>query len=277
MRIGLRKKSLLLVEDNFVVQESIKEIAEEVGFCVICASNRKSATELIKCRFFDVAVFDKRLVEADENNSDGFAVLKYMISLKENTYTILLTSYGTYSEAVELQDYVNRFIEKKSSPLELAHLLYTELTNAINVINEMHVPKKLDRSESLFFCDNNPVAPIDKALRILNPRDGSSTLTSLIKTLIETIMPVQPLLNDDNIIFCQEKKNIKGLFWSRGIGQAVIVVISKTADLNPEDIDIADGWPDGLIIRDVMYTKNEKNLYASIVSCSGVCLKDFYS
>lgn len=274
MRIGLRKKSLLLVEDNLGVQETIKQIAEEIGFCVICANDRKSATELIKNRFFDVAVFDKRLVENDESNSDGLTVLKLVSSLNKSTYTILMTGYGKYSDAVELQDYVKRFVEKKPSPLEMANLLYTELTNAIN---EIQCTKNMIRSEALFFGENNPVVSMDKALHILAPRNGASTLSNLIEILMITMVPVKPFLTLDNIIYCQENKNIKGLFWSFGIGQAVIVVISKSIDIHPQDIDTVDEWPDNLVVKDVIYTKNEKNLCASIFSCSGVYLKDFCS
>lgn len=274
MRIGLRRKSLLLVEDNFGVQETIKQIAEEIGFCVICASDRKSAIELVKNRFFDVAVFDKRLVENDISNSDGLAVLKYVSSLNENTYTILMTGYGQYSDAVELQDYVMKFVEKKSSPLEMASSLNAVL---INAMNELPRTKNIIRSEALFFGENNPLVSMDKALHVLGPRNGASTLSNLLEILMVTMMPIKPFLNVDNITYSQEKNIIKGLFWSRAIGRAVIVVISRAPDLHPEDIGIVDGWPDSLVIKDIIYTKNEKNLYASIIACSGVYVKDFYS
>lgn len=269
---GLRKKSLLLVEDNLGVQGAVKQIAEDVGFSVCCESDRRSAIDLIGNRFFDVAVFDKRLVENDEQNSDGMAVLKSILSLNEGTYTILLTGYGEFADACSVQDHGVRFIEKKASPLEMASVLYDELHRAINTSNIM---REVIRSEALYFGNEDPAYMMDKALHMLSPKGGSSTLSKLLEVLMLTVLPVKTMSFSNNVVLSREKKAMSALFWSRGIGDAVVVSISNSSYIDVPDIPLADEWPQALKVNAVRYKIKEKNLYGSIVDCSGVCVGDF--
>lgn len=56
----------------------LAQIVTEAGLAPVIASTRKEAVALSDRQAFDVAVVDKRLVEYDERNQDGLAILRHI-------------------------------------------------------------------------------------------------------------------------------------------------------------------------------------------------------
>src|SRR5437763_810982 len=101
MTISLRRKTLLVVDDNALVQTALRRLGEGVGYSVTTVASRAEAIEEIgRCRF-DVALVDMRLVEGDQNNHDGLAIIKHIHDQGEDTRTYMLTGYGQLRDGIK--------------------------------------------------------------------------------------------------------------------------------------------------------------------------------
>ena len=88
--------SLLLVDDDRYLLESMTGWLREQGFQVETANDVDQATRGVESRCFDVVLSDIHL-----GDRDGFEVLSYWRQQQPATSVILFTGYGTADTAVE--------------------------------------------------------------------------------------------------------------------------------------------------------------------------------
>lgn len=109
----MEKKSILLVEDDDVVRDMIREGLER-KYHVLEAATCSKAIEQIR-KPFDLALIDYNLP-----NSDGFEVLKAIRESKPKLPVIFMTAYSTDNLAIKAFRYgVTDYIRK---PLSFAYL-----------------------------------------------------------------------------------------------------------------------------------------------------------
>src|SRR5207248_10604689 len=101
-KTGLRRKSILIVDDSQRVQIYLAGIAKAVGLDVVTAPSLKESMAICDRRAFEVAFVDKRLVDLDEQNSDGIALINHIAAKSEGTRLVLLTGHGKYKDAIEV-------------------------------------------------------------------------------------------------------------------------------------------------------------------------------
>jgi DNA-binding NtrC family response regulator len=92
----MKKGSLLLVDDDRNVRESMGEWLREKGFDVDLSVGRKDAIGKIGRRHYDLVIADIRL-----DDGDGFDVLSYCRENKPALTVILITGYGTVETGIE--------------------------------------------------------------------------------------------------------------------------------------------------------------------------------
>jgi DNA-binding NtrC family response regulator len=92
----MTKASLLLVDDDRHLLESMAMWLREQGFHIETADNARDAKRLIAERGFDLAIVDVRLEE-----EDGFAVLSHARKVAPETTVIMLTGYGTVETGID--------------------------------------------------------------------------------------------------------------------------------------------------------------------------------
>lgn len=92
----MKQASLLLVDDDRQVLESMADWLRDQGFNLDTATNYASAVAALDKKAYDLALVDIRLPDRD-----GFEVLAYSREKHPNTTVILLTGYGTVDAAVE--------------------------------------------------------------------------------------------------------------------------------------------------------------------------------
>lgn len=109
----MKKKSILLVEDDEVVRETLKD-ALESKYIVLEASGCKEAVKhLTKC--IDLAIVDFILPDAD-----GFSVLNILRAVNPKLPVIIMTGYGSEDLAIEaIRHRASDYIKK---PFEMAYL-----------------------------------------------------------------------------------------------------------------------------------------------------------
>ena len=83
-----KKRKILLVEDETVVRESVRDWLVEDGFDVECAETGEEALEKLKKQEFGVIVLDLRLPDID-----GLQVFEHAKELKHATKGIIITAY----------------------------------------------------------------------------------------------------------------------------------------------------------------------------------------
>jgi two-component system response regulator PilR (NtrC family) len=88
-------KTILIVEDETVLRESLAELLEEEGHTVKQAENGKVAHELILKEPVDLVLTDVRMPEMD-----GLTLLGHLRQILPQTPVIVITAYGTVESAV---------------------------------------------------------------------------------------------------------------------------------------------------------------------------------
>lgn len=89
-------KSILIVEDEQVLRESLAELLTEEGYVVCQAANGQEAYDRIVQQPVDLVLSDVRMPEMD-----GMQLLGKLTQLAPQTPVVMLTAYGTVDSAVD--------------------------------------------------------------------------------------------------------------------------------------------------------------------------------
>lgn len=108
-------KSILLVDDEEIILDSISWVLKKNNFEVTTAHNGRQAIELLRVRRFDLVVTDLLMA-----GLDGVAVLKAAKSIHPDIGVIILTGYGDVGSAVRtLQLGADDYLQKPCDVDEL--------------------------------------------------------------------------------------------------------------------------------------------------------------
>jgi two-component system response regulator PilR (NtrC family) len=88
-------KTILIVEDETVLRESLAELLAEEGHTIKQAENGKVARELVLKEHVDLVLTDVRMPEMD-----GLTLLGHLRQILPETPVIIVTAYGTVESAV---------------------------------------------------------------------------------------------------------------------------------------------------------------------------------
>jgi DNA-binding NtrC family response regulator len=94
--INMQKHSVLIVDDEPVVRESIRDWLVDAGYQVTTAENGEKALEMIEKEDFGIMIVDVRLP-----GKTGITVLKEVKSLKPQIKSIVITAYSSTELAAE--------------------------------------------------------------------------------------------------------------------------------------------------------------------------------
>jgi len=89
-------KPILIVDDEPIVQESIRDWLRDAGYQVATAESGEEALELVEKQDFSVMVVDVRLP-----GKTGITVLKEVKALKPEIKSIIITAYPSTELAAE--------------------------------------------------------------------------------------------------------------------------------------------------------------------------------
>ena len=92
-------KPILIVDDEPIVRESIRDWLKDAGYKVATAETGEEALEMVKKRDFSVLVLDIRLP-----GKTGIKVLQEIKALKPEIKSIIITAYPTSELAVSARE-----------------------------------------------------------------------------------------------------------------------------------------------------------------------------
>jgi DNA-binding NtrC family response regulator len=114
-----RNISILIVDDEESVRESLLNWFREDGYIVECAENAKKALLMLESTSFDIILADIKMP-----GMDGLEMLRRIKALKSDSIIIVMTAFATVDTAVQaLKDGAYDYVTKPFDPDDLSHLI----------------------------------------------------------------------------------------------------------------------------------------------------------
>ncbi len=114
-----KKISLLIVDDEDSVRDSLSNWFFEDGYQVECAENAKKALSMLESGSFDIILADIKMP-----GMDGLEMLRRIKYLKKEAIVIMMTAFATVDTAVQaLKDGAFDYVTKPFDPDDLSHLI----------------------------------------------------------------------------------------------------------------------------------------------------------
>jgi DNA-binding NtrC family response regulator len=114
-----RKISILIVDDEVSVRDSLYNWFLEDGYRVECAENAKKALSILELDSFDIILADIKML-----GMDGLEMLRRIKSIKKEAIVIMMTAFATVDTAVQaLKDGAYDYVTKPFDPDDLSHLI----------------------------------------------------------------------------------------------------------------------------------------------------------
>jgi len=139
--------SILIVDDEDSVRDSLYNWFIEDGYDVKCAENAKKALEILEAEKYDIVLADIKMP-----GMDGLEMHRRIRALNKNVIVIIMTAFASVDTAVRaLKDGAFDYITKPFDPDDLSHLI-RNATKQILLHNENELLK--DRVTNLESVEN---------------------------------------------------------------------------------------------------------------------------
>ena len=114
-----KKVSLLIVDDEESVRDSLFNWFIEDGYDVDCAESAKAALKLIESHHYDIILADIKMP-----GMDGLEMHRRIKSINKDTIVIVMTAFASVETAVQaLKDGAYDYVTKPFDPDDLSHLI----------------------------------------------------------------------------------------------------------------------------------------------------------
>jgi DNA-binding NtrC family response regulator len=111
--------SILIVDDERSVRDSLYNWFIEDGYRVECAENAKEALHMVESDSFDIILADIKMP-----GMDGLEMLRRIKSHRKESIVIVMTAFATVDTAVQaLKDGAYDYVTKPFDPDDLSHLI----------------------------------------------------------------------------------------------------------------------------------------------------------
>ena len=131
-----KKISILIVDDERSVRDSLYNWFIEDGYHVVCAEDAKKALVLLESESFDIVLADIKMP-----GMDGLEMLKRIKTIRKETIVIMMTAFATVNTAVQaLKDGAFDYVTKPFDPDDLSHLI-RNASKQISLMEENEVLK----------------------------------------------------------------------------------------------------------------------------------------
>jgi len=114
-----RKISILIVDDEESVRDSLYNWFIEDGYRVACAGDAKKALSILESDPYDIILADIKML-----GMDGLEMLRRIKSIRKESIVIMMTAFATVDTAVQaLKDGAYDYVTKPFDPDDLSHLI----------------------------------------------------------------------------------------------------------------------------------------------------------
>ncbi len=131
-----KKISILVVDDERSVRDSLYNWFIEDGYHVDCAEDAKKALSILEAESFDIVLADIKMP-----GMDGLEMLKRIKTIQKDAIVIMMTAFATVETAVQaLKDGAFDYVTKPFDPDDLSHLI-RNASKQISLMEENEVLK----------------------------------------------------------------------------------------------------------------------------------------
>lgn len=156
----MERKTVLIVEDDFRVGESLSLLFKKKGFQVLLASNGKEGLQLFRQETVDLVITDLVMPKMD-----GLQLLEAVKSVRPETEVIVISAQGTIEKAVQAMKLgAFDFIEKPINPKILSLLAERALEKQALILQNRDLRSQLEDR----FHFKNIIGRSDKMVKIFD-------------------------------------------------------------------------------------------------------------
>lgn len=132
-----QKISILVVDDENSVRDSLYNWFIEDGYRVGCAEDAKVALNRLEAESFDIILADIKMP-----GMDGLEMLKRIKAIQQDAIVIMMTAFATVETAVQaLKDGAFDYVTKPFDPDDLSHLI-RNASKQITLVGENEILKE---------------------------------------------------------------------------------------------------------------------------------------
>ena len=148
-----RKISILIVDDEESVRDSLYNWFMEDGYRVECAEDAKKALSKLELDPFDIILADIKML-----GMDGLEMLRRIKTIRKESIVIMMTAFATVDTAVQaLKDGAFDYVTKPFDPDDLSHLI-RNASRQISLAEENEILREkvvsLENVENLVGCSD---------------------------------------------------------------------------------------------------------------------------
>lgn len=170
-----KKISILVVDDEESVRDSLSNWFIEDGYRVACAEHAKKALSMLEAENFDIILADLKMP-----GMDGLEMLQRIKSFNRDSIVIVMTAFATVDTAVKaLKEGAYDYITKPFDPDDLSHLI-RNATKQISLSRENETLKirvdTLDNVEDLI-GKSEAIKRVLKEVESVAPTNSSVIIT----------------------------------------------------------------------------------------------------
>lgn len=152
--------SMLIVDDEDSVRDSLYNWFIEDGYEVECAENARVALNMLEKREFDIILADIKMP-----GMDGLEMLKRIKAIKPTAIVIIMTAFATVDTAVTaLKDGAFDYVTKPFDPDDLSHLIRNASKQIALTSENEHLKNRIISLEQVEDLIGNS-EPMQKVLR----------------------------------------------------------------------------------------------------------------
>ena len=162
------KASLLIVDDETVVRDSLGKWFEEEGFTVETASSARDALLKLPTQRWDLALVDIKMP-----GIDGLELQRKIREIDPETLVIIMTGYASVETAVQaMRDGAYDYITKPFDPDDLAHLVRKALEHRRTKLENVRLRESLEEIQAVEMVgQSKPMQRVVELLRTVAPTD----------------------------------------------------------------------------------------------------------
>ncbi|MBE0661758.1 MAG: sigma-54-dependent Fis family transcriptional regulator [Bacteroidales bacterium] len=177
--------SLLIVDDEESVRDSLFNWFIEDDYYVECAEDAKQALSIIETKHFDIIISDIKMP-----GMDGMEMHRRIKALNKKSIVIIMTAFATVDTAVQaLKDGAFDYITKPFDPDELSHLIKNAARQISLEQENLALKEKFTELENVddIVGDSEPMKQVLKEVRSVAQSNSSVVITGVSGTGKELI------------------------------------------------------------------------------------------
>ncbi|RXJ88119.1 response regulator transcription factor [Arcobacter sp. CECT 8985] len=217
---------ILLLEDDYNYNESIKEYLEDSGFIVDSFYDGQSALEAIVDNKYYLAILDIKVPKLN-----GHEVIKYLKDINNNTPIIITTSLVdidniTIGYQLGCKDYLKKPFELKELELRINTILQTVYNINMEKINQLENGYSFDISAGILKKDNKQIDLSIKEKELVEFLISNPNIFCDIENIRENVWEGKEINNADIRMYIRKirlKTHKDFIISHRGLGYKIVI------------------------------------------------------